>query len=153
MSGIERSRGEIHTLGDLMNATKAGSPVRRTGAIGCEDGSILWRVWAPFAGVVTLVLFDGDERREIAMERGARGHHLTRLKVTPEGSRYAFRLDGGPERPDPCSLWQPEGVDGPSAVVFPERFSWTDQDWSGVRRPDLVFYEIHVGTFTTGRHF
>ena len=37
---------------------------------------------------------------------------------------------------------------GRRRCVFPDRFSWTDQDWRGVRRPDLVFYEIHVGTFT-----
>ena len=123
-----------------MNATKAGSPVRRTGAIGCEDGSILWRVWAPLAGEVTLVLIDGDERREIAMDERGPGLSLRALRSAyAEGQRYAFRLDGGPERPDPCSLWQPEGVDGPSAVVFPDRFSWTDQDWRGVRRPTWCF--------------
>jgi maltooligosyltrehalose trehalohydrolase len=66
----------------------------------------------------------------------------------PPGQRYAYQLDGGPERPDPCSLWQPEGVHGPSAVVRPDRFRWTDHGWSGVARGELVFYELHVGTFT-----
>ena len=82
------------------------------------------------------------------MEREGRGYHVAARDGIREGQRYAYRLDGGPERPDPCSLWQPEGVDGPSAVVFPDRFSWTDRDWRGVRQADLVFYEIHVGTFT-----
>jgi maltooligosyltrehalose trehalohydrolase len=71
----------------------------------------------------------------------------------PEGRRYAFRLDDGPERPDPCSLWQPEGVHGPSAVVRPDRFSWSDGGWKGVRREDLVFYELHVGTFSPAGTF
>jgi maltooligosyltrehalose trehalohydrolase len=66
----------------------------------------------------------------------------------PEGQRYAYRLDGGPERPDPCSRWQPDGVHRPSAVLFPERFPWTDHGWAGLPREDLVFYELHVGTFT-----
>src|SRR5262249_42597920 len=52
------------------------------------------------------------------------------------------------ERPDPCSPWQPDGVHRPSAVLFPDRFAWTDHDWKGVARQDLVFYELHVGTFT-----
>jgi maltooligosyltrehalose trehalohydrolase len=32
--------------------------------------------------------------------------------------------------------------------VLPERFAWADQAWSGVRRQDLVFYELHVGAFS-----
>ncbi len=70
-----------------------------------------------------------------------------------EGQRYAYRLDGGPERPDPCSRWQPDGVHRPSAVVFPDRFLWTDSDWRGVSRADLAFYELHVGTFTPAGTF
>ncbi len=65
-----------------------------------------------------------------------------------DGQRYAFRLDGGPARPDPCSSWQPDGIHRPSAVFFPQRFRWAERGWSGVRRPQLVIYELHVGTFT-----
>src|SRR5262249_47054261 len=65
-----------------------------------------------------------------------------------EGQRYAFRLDGGPERPDPCSLWQPDGVHTPSAVHSPERFAAPLRSWRGGRPQDLVIYELHVGTFT-----
>jgi maltooligosyltrehalose trehalohydrolase len=122
--------------------------VRRDGAVGQRDGSARWRVWAPRAQQVELVLLDGDQRRAVAMQREERGFfHHTEANV-PEGQRYAYRLDGGPERPDPCSLWQPDSVHGPSAVVHPERFSWTDHNWRGVPRGDLVFYELHVGTFT-----
>ena len=131
-----------------MSASAGGSSVRRAGAIADEDGSVRWRVWAPFARQVTLVLIDTNERREVGMTKEGRAHHVGAEHGVRDGQLYAYRLDGGPERPDPCSLWQPEGVDGPSAVVFPGQFSWTDQTWSGVRRPDLVFYEIHVGTFT-----
>ena len=76
------------------------------------------------------------------------GLYRTVLRDAPEGQRYAYRLDGGPERPDPCSLWQPDGVEGFSAVVIPDRFTWTDQGWTGVPQAELVFYELHVGTFT-----
>ncbi|MBI3463271.1 MAG: malto-oligosyltrehalose trehalohydrolase [Planctomycetes bacterium] len=65
-----------------------------------------------------------------------------------EGQRYAFRLDGGPQHPDPASRWQPDGVQGPSAILIPEHFRWDEGNWSGVRREDLVIYELHVGTFT-----
>jgi maltooligosyltrehalose trehalohydrolase len=97
---------------------------------------------------VSLVLIDGARRRETPMHPEGQGYHgHVEAGVLP-GQRYAYRLDGGPERPDPCSLWQPDGVHGPSAVVLPEQFRWTRRDWKGVRRQDLVFYELHVGTFS-----
>src|SRR5262249_10487002 len=65
-----------------------------------------------------------------------------------EGQRSLYRLDGRHERPDPASLWQPEGVAGPSAVLRTDAFRWTDAGWRGVPREDLVVYELHVGTFT-----
>ena len=32
--------------------------------------------------------------------------------------------------------------------MLPSSFQWSDEAWGGVRREDLVFYELHVGTFT-----
>jgi maltooligosyltrehalose trehalohydrolase len=83
------------------------------------------------------------------MEPAAHGYFEHTKPTANSGQRYAFRLDGGPERPDPCSLFQPDGVHGPSAVIRPREFVWTDSDWKGVLRQDLVFYELHVGTFTS----
>ncbi len=40
------------------------------------------------------------------------------------------------------------GVHGPSEVLAAGHFDWTDSDWRGLPLRDLVFYEIHVGTFT-----
>ena len=37
---------------------------------------------------------------------------------------------------------------GPSVVVDPNRFVWTDQEFAGHALGELAFYEIHVGTFT-----
>jgi maltooligosyltrehalose trehalohydrolase len=131
-----------------MNEPKQGGPSRRCGAVGSPDGPFLFRVWAPAAKRVDLVLIDGDSRRGVAMQAEVGGYHRHEEAQVPEGRRYAFRLDGGPERPDPCSLFQPDGPHGPSAVVRPGRFAWTDRSWRGVRREDLVFYELHVGTFS-----
>jgi maltooligosyltrehalose trehalohydrolase len=38
-------------------------------------------------------------------------------------------------------------------VLQPARFVWSDDTWMGVRREDLVFYELHVGTFTPAGTF
>src|SRR6185437_12813460 len=131
-----------------MSEQEPGAPARRCGAVATPGGSVLFRVWAPAAKRVGLVLIDGESRREVAMQAEDGGYHRHEEADVPEGRRYAFRLDGGPERPDPCSLHQPEGVHGPSAVVRPDRFRWTDGGWKGVSREDLVFYELHVGTFS-----
>ncbi|HTI51803.1 MAG TPA: malto-oligosyltrehalose trehalohydrolase [Planctomycetaceae bacterium] len=119
------------------------------GAFGNDDGSVTWRVWAPRARRADLVLFAGGGiSASIPLEAEPRGFFSCARPGIVEGRRYAFRLDGGAERPDPASRWQPEGVHCPSAVFFPERFPWTDADWRGIRREDLVIYELHVGTFT-----
>jgi maltooligosyltrehalose trehalohydrolase len=126
---------------------------RRYGAVGLAGGAVSWRVWAPAADRVDLVLFEGGRRRAVAMEPDSHGNFQLTLPNIPEGQRYVYRLAGGPERPDPCSLWQPDGAHGPSAVVRPGRFAWSDRGWQGVRREDLVVYELHVGTFTPAGTF
>jgi maltooligosyltrehalose trehalohydrolase len=67
---------------------------------------------------------------------------------------YAFRLDGGAPLPDPRSPWQPRGVHGPSRSFDAEAYTWRDTGWPGPRSGagavGGVFYELHVGTFTSG---
>lgn len=82
-----------------------------------------------------------------------RGYFELQLDAIDENQRYAFRLNGGPDRPDPCSLWQPDGVHGFSAVTSPRAFAWTDAEWRGVSRHQLALYELHVGAFTPAGTF
>ena len=67
---------------------------------------------------------------------------------------YAFRLDGGQPLPDPRSPWQPRGVHGPSRTFDAATHVWSDTGWPGPRggagAVGGVFYELHVGTFTSG---
>jgi maltooligosyltrehalose trehalohydrolase len=87
------------------------------------------------------------------MEPGGDGVWELALKRVGPGTRYQYRLDGERYRPDPVSRWQPEGVHGPSVVLDPTDFPWTDQEFHGHGLADLVFYELHVGTFTTAGTF
>jgi maltooligosyltrehalose trehalohydrolase len=97
---------------------------------------------------VELVLIDGDRRQAVPMTPEECGYFSHTRRDVPEGLSYAYRLNNGPERPDPASRWQPDGVHRPSAVLRTSRFSWSDHGWQGVSLQDLVLYELHVGTFT-----
>ncbi len=118
------------------------------GAVVAADGAMEWRVWAPNVKAVDLILFDQSQRKAEAMTPEPHGYFLYRRHAVSDGQRYAYALDKGPERGDPASRSQPDGVAGSSAVVLPSSFQWSDEAWGGVRREDLVFYELHVGTFT-----
>jgi maltooligosyltrehalose trehalohydrolase len=118
------------------------------GAVYQRDGSVVWRVWAPLCESIRLVTFSPVGRREIAMTPLGDGHFVHRARDVPDGLRYFFGLGENREYPDPASRWQPEGVHKPSAVFRPTLYPWSDGHWQGVRREDLVIYELHVGTFT-----
>ena len=54
------------------------------------------------------------------------------------GARYKLQIDDGAAFPDPASRFQPEGPHGPSCVVDPFSFQWTDANLarSETRGPD-----------------
>lgn len=65
------------------------------------------------------------------------------------GSLYQFKLDDDARLyPDPESRFQPEGPHGPSQVVDPAAFPWTDAEWEGIGPEGQIAYELHLGTFT-----
>ena len=105
------------------------------------------RVWAPACRRVDFVLERGDQRTIVALEAEAEGYFSGHVQATP-GDRYWFRLDGDRLRPDPYSRCQPDGPHGPSQIVDPAAFRWTDSAWPGIGRDGHVAYEMHVGTFT-----
>jgi maltooligosyltrehalose trehalohydrolase len=117
------------------------------GATPLGDGRCRFVVWAPNATTVDVHLLTPEDRY-IAMRERPRGYFEATVDSVEDGNLYRFRLNGSSEFPDPASRHQPEGVHGPSAVVDPRRFEWTDQAWRGVRQRDLVIYELHVGTFS-----
>ncbi|MBD0370114.1 MAG: malto-oligosyltrehalose trehalohydrolase [Pyrinomonadaceae bacterium] len=111
------------------------------------DGSTRFRVWAPRAQSLSVKIF-GESERTLRMERSADNLFEALAPDVGAGADYKYIIDDERERPDPVSRWQPEGVHGPSRVVDPEEFDWTDEDWKGVPLKDLIVYELHVGTFT-----
>jgi maltooligosyltrehalose trehalohydrolase len=135
-----------------MNGTEA----RRRLPVGAEvlpEGGVYFRVWAPRREKLEAVLEGGPgaERGEVsvALDCEADGYFSGRVREAEAGTLYRFRLDGEDFLyPDPASRFQPEGPHGPSQVVDPGAFRWTDPSWRGVGLDGQVLYEMHVGTFT-----
>jgi maltooligosyltrehalose trehalohydrolase len=115
---------------------------RRLGAFPLGDGRAEFRVWAPRPERIALRV-DG---REVALQDAGLGVHEAVVQAAP-GSEYEYVVDGA-ALPDPCSRWQPHGLRGPSRVLDPGAFEWSDGGWTPPALRDLVLYEMHVGTFT-----
>jgi maltooligosyltrehalose trehalohydrolase len=123
------------------------------GALPLADGATRFSVWAPTARQVEVVLTREGAIEPHRLVRGPDGVHHGTIRRVPAGTDYSYRLDGGPDRPDPVSRWRPHGVHGPTRIVDPGAFHWSDESWRGIEAPDLVIYELHVGTFTPAGTF
>jgi maltooligosyltrehalose trehalohydrolase len=130
--------------------------IRRRLPIGAEltaDGAAHFRVWAPKRRRVEVV-FEGAQRAPaphapVTLEPEAGGYFAAPIPGVADGARYRFRLDGDSYLyPDPVSRFQPDGPHGPSQIVDPGRFAWTDGGWRGASLPGQVIYEMHIATFT-----
>ena len=106
---------------------------------------VSFRVWAPARKSVEVVI-DGGASHPLTPD-GA-GYFAGTAAGLAAGARYRYRLDGDGPFPDPASRFQPEGPHGPSEVIDPARFRWTDSAWKGAALAGQVLYEMHVGTFT-----
>jgi maltooligosyltrehalose trehalohydrolase len=113
------------------------------GAELAEDG-MRFALWAPTARTVALV-HGGREHDMPDMDQGWRRLVLPEARA---GDRYRFRIDGDLLVPDPASRFQPEDAHGPSEVVDPRAFDWTDEGWPGRPWEEAVVIEVHVGTAT-----
>jgi maltooligosyltrehalose trehalohydrolase len=143
--------------GDEAPGTRVGSrtphrqaiATRRRLPIGAElvgAGVTHVRVWAPSAHTVSVVLSGATD--EQPLRRDPQGYH-SGLIDAGAGDLYQFRLDAGDMLyPDPASRFQPYGPHGPSQIVEPDAYTWSDSSWAGVGLRGQVAYELHIGTFT-----
>jgi maltooligosyltrehalose trehalohydrolase len=111
---------------------------RPLGATARPGGGVAFRVWAPKPTSVSVL--------EQPLHPVGYGVWEGVVDAGP-GDDYHFVLDGR-RHPDPMSRHQPKGLRGPSRVVDPDAFAWTDAGWDGIPLEELVLYELHVGTFT-----
>jgi maltooligosyltrehalose trehalohydrolase len=123
-------------------------PLTRRLPIGAElqpTGGVHFRIWAPRCQKLEVLLRDSNQPTPLTAEPG--GYFSGLVREAAAGTQYWFLVDGQ-RFPDPASRFQPEGPHGPSQVVDPSTFAWTDQDWKGCKLLGQVIYELHIGTFT-----
>src|SRR5262245_27697576 len=118
--------------------------------IGAElmpGAGVRFRVWAPRRQRVEVVIEGGEGVYELGRESG--DYFSCIADRARDGTRYWYRLDNGEKLfSDPASRFQPEGPHGPSEVIDPNRFEWTDREWQGLKIAGQIIYELHIGTFT-----
>jgi maltooligosyltrehalose trehalohydrolase len=125
---------------------------RAVGAEALGDLGTDFRVWAPAASRVTLVV--GGERPdrtsdEHLLAREPSGYFSALVAGLGPGAQYGFRLDGADKvYPDPASRFQPDGPHGLSEVVDPSGYAWKETRFVGPPERGQIIYELHLGTFT-----
>jgi maltooligosyltrehalose trehalohydrolase len=114
------------------------------------EGAVRFRLWAPGARHVELALYDTSAvgARYLDMPACADGWRELTTQAAGPGTLYRYRIDGQVEVPDPASRFNPQDVSGPSMVVDPASFTWTDTSWRCRPWHEAVVYEVHTGTFT-----
>ena len=119
------------------------------GAEFTAGGEVRFRLWAPAARQVELLLCDprGAALQAAPMQALADGFFALVTGAAGAGSLYRYRIDGTREVPDPASRRNPLGVHGPSEVVDPTAYAWDDAAWQAPPWHGAVLYELHVGTF------
>lgn len=119
-----------------------------------SGGGASFRLWAPSARTVQLVLGDGTDPADVrTMTPLPDGWFELQVAGVQAGARYAFRIDGGLLVPDPASRSNPDDVHAASELTDPEAFDWPDDGWRGRPWHEAVIYELHVGCFTPAGTF
>jgi maltooligosyltrehalose trehalohydrolase len=162
---MDKTKREITEMHDRPNrlhrrACVSGPNYRRRYPIGAElidRKQTHFRVWAPKAKRLDVVLEPNkeDSGRDTkasstfhSLEREEGGYFSGTVEVG-SGALYRFRIDGGENfYPDPASRFQSSGPHGPSCIIDPSTFDWTDDSWRGLKLRGQILYELHIGTFT-----
>ena len=124
------------------------------GADVVPGGGVRFRLWAPNCRHVAVETADGLEpARSTPMAETGDGWHECLVPRARAGTRYRYILPDGMRVPDPASRFQPEDAHGPSEVIDPGAYRWSDTAWHGRPWHEAVLYELHVGAFTAAGTF
>ncbi len=129
-----------------------GHQVKKNVGVTLHGNGAEFRVWAPFAKNVQLILpyldvFDGSNIHDMLNEQD--GYWSAYLKGAEPGINYKYQIDTGNEliqRNDPRARILTASENGVS-VVAPNDFDWGDDIFMPIPREQQIIYELHVGTF------
>ncbi len=105
------------------------------------DGTTRFRLWAPTAKSVTLLV---EGAAPASLHAAGGGWHALERRVAA-GARYRFQLPDGLTVPDPASRLQAGDVHDASIVLDPRAYAWEHADWRGRPWHEAVIYELHAG--------
>ncbi len=123
------------------------------------DGQTTFRLYAPTADAVFLVLFDHPEDtsgRERPMERQSNGDWTLTTHEAGFGTLYGYRLEGLYQDNNViiADPWTQAAVTQNSyrhvakSLIVDTRYDWEGDTWQRIDPRDLIIYEMHVRDMT-----
>jgi len=114
------------------------------------NSGVDFRVWAPFATAVSVLINTDFEWHETALTSEENGYWSGTVKDVQAGKTYKYRLttpDGQTiERNDPRARQLTVSDNGDSVVIDPE-YDWEDTTPPIITKEKRIIYELHIGTF------
>jgi 1,4-alpha-glucan branching enzyme len=117
------------------------------GAIPHESG-VAFRVWAPHADRVFVMGVFNDWKESHPMRRGDNGTWYANVPAAKIGDEYRYLVCRGEQkfsRIDPYAREVTNSVG--NGIVHDPHFDWEDDRYQLPPWPELVLYEMHIGTF------
>lgn len=111
------------------------------------EGGVRFRLWAPGAKSVAVMLPERSRPHSLDMTRQPGGWYELVTREARAGSRYRFTIDDVTAVPDPAARAY-DDAEATSLVVDALDYDWHDGAWRGRPWHEAVIYELHVGTFT-----
>ena len=127
-----------------------GHQVKKDLGVTITDKGVGFRVWAPFAQSVTLLLGEPFNWKEIFLANENDGYWSSTVADAEPGQSYKYRIhtiDGkNLDRNDPRARQLTVSDNGVSVIADPT-FNWDDVKPPVIPKEKQVMYELHVGTF------
>ena len=113
-----------------------------------HEGGVAFRVWAPHADCVFVMGAFNQWTQSHPMQRGDNGTWYADVPEAKIGDEYRYLLCCGKQkfsRIDPFAREVTNSVG--NGIVHDPHFDWEDDQYQLPPWPELVLYEMHIGTF------
>lgn len=114
-----------------------------------SDDGVDFRVWAPFAKSVSVIVGEEYNWTETPLT-SEEGYWFGTAKDAEAGQSYKYRIttqeDKILERNDPRARQLTASENGASVIIDPE-YDWQNTEQPIIPREKQIMYELHIGTF------